>query len=264
MEVEKPNSSFKLIDKKKSMKSNNPYKNLTKRIVAGIQRKKLNQTFFMYPKRLCQYHDLSFAQEGEDRVLSRFFEGKGNGFYIDVGAHHPQRFSNTYYFYLCGWRGINIDPMPGRMQVFNEIRPDDINLEIAVSDIGEILTYYEFNETALNGFSKKLATERDGLHSYKIVASYPIQTRRLDEILDEYLPDGQEIDFLSVDVEGLDLQVLKSNDWNKYRPDIVLAESLSTDSIDDLLHSDVCAYMSSCGYHLYSRLFFTMIFKRNE
>jgi FkbM family methyltransferase len=246
------------------MKSNNPYKNLTKKIIAGIQRKKLDKTFFMYPKSLCQYHNLSFSQEGEDRVLSRFFKGKQDGFYIDVGAYHPQRFSNTHHFYLCGWRGINIDAMPGRMKFFNEIRPDDINLEIAVSDVNEVLTYHEFNETALNSFSKELVTEYDGFNKYKLVASYPIQTRKLSEILDEHLPGNQEIDFLSVDVEGLDLQVLKSNDWNKYRPNIVLAESVSTDSIDSLLQSDICTYMYSCGYHLFSKLFFTMIFKRND
>jgi FkbM family methyltransferase len=246
------------------MKSNNRYKNLTKKIVASIQRKKLDKTFFMYPKELFQHHNISFAQEGEDRVLSRFFKNKQDGFYVDVGAYHPQRFSNTHHFYLCGWHGINIDAMPGRMKIFNEIRSDDINLEIAVSDISEILTYYEFNETALNGFSKELATKHDGVHNYKIVASYPIQTRRLDDILDEYLPENQEIDFLSVDVEGLDLKVLRSNNWNKYRPDVILAESVSNESIDKLLHSDICTYMSSCGYHLYSKLFFTMIFKRND
>ena len=58
----------------------------------------------------------SFSQEGEDLVLARIFEGKKNGFYVDIGAHHPTRFSNTHYFYRRGWSGINIDAMPGSMK----------------------------------------------------------------------------------------------------------------------------------------------------
>lgn len=80
---------------------------------------------------------------------------------MDVGAHHPKRFSNTHYFYKKGWRGINIDAMPGGMRLFRKIRPKDINLEIAISDKKRVLTYYVFNDHALNGFSKGLPTERD-------------------------------------------------------------------------------------------------------
>ncbi len=74
-----------------------------------------------------------------------------------MGAHHAQRFSNTNYFYWEGWRGINIDAMPGSMEPFKQSRPRDINLEIGVSESAQVLTYYAFNEPALNGFSKELA-----------------------------------------------------------------------------------------------------------
>ncbi len=82
--------------------------------------------------------------------MSRYFENKKTtGFYVDVGAHHPLRFSNTYKFYKRGWHGINIDAMPGSMDLFNRLRHRDINLERAVSDSKQILTYYAFNEPAL-------------------------------------------------------------------------------------------------------------------
>ncbi|MFA7355121.1 MAG: SAM-dependent methyltransferase, partial [Sulfurimonadaceae bacterium] len=71
----------------------------------------------------------SYSQEGEDMILRRLFEQQPNGFYVDVGAHHPKRFSNTYFFYKKGWRGINIDAMPNSMELFNKIRPRDINIE---------------------------------------------------------------------------------------------------------------------------------------
>ena len=76
----------------------------------------------------------SFAQEGEDMILKRIFEGVRSGFYIDIGAFHPSKFSNTYYFYLRGWSGINIDPQPGVKSLFDKMRPRDINLELAISD----------------------------------------------------------------------------------------------------------------------------------
>src|SRR5580658_8816405 len=85
-------------------------------------------------RRRKRYFRHSFSQEGEDMILASFFEGKKNGFYVDVGAHHPKRFSNTHHFYIRGWRGINVDATPGSMKLFRRTRPDDINIEAAVSD----------------------------------------------------------------------------------------------------------------------------------
>jgi FkbM family methyltransferase len=160
----------------------------------------------------------SYAQGGEGLILRRIFEYKTTGFYVDVGAHHPFRFSNTYRFYLRGWRGINIDPMPGSMRLFNKFRKRDINLELAVGENEDTLIYYMFNEPALNTFDEGLAKTRDGKNGYYIHTKLPIKVYPLSKILDEYLPREQEIDFLNVDVEGKDFEVIKSNNWNKFRP----------------------------------------------
>ena len=67
-----------------------------------------------YDKFINRHYQKSYAQEGEDLILYRMIYGKiDKGFYVDVGAHHPKRFSNTYFFYRKGWRGINVEPMPG-------------------------------------------------------------------------------------------------------------------------------------------------------
>ena len=149
---------------------------------------KLKQTARPYKKRIISlyravvtannptYHRLSYSQEGEDMILASIFEGRSKGFYVDVGAHHPQRFSNTYHFYLQGWSGINIDAMPESMNIFKRTRPRDINLEIPVFDSEQTLTYYAFNESALNSFSKELSTARDGLNQYKIIFQKIITT----------------------------------------------------------------------------------------
>ena len=99
----------------------------------------------------------SWSQEGEDQILRRIFEGQRIGFYVDVGAHHPKRFSNSYLFYKRGWHGINIDAMPGSMRVFDATRPRDINLEMGIGlSIGQ-LDYYVFDEPAFNRFSKEIS-----------------------------------------------------------------------------------------------------------
>lgn len=208
-----------------------------------------------------QFAHLAYGQEGEDLLLNRYFSWKTNGFYVDVGAHHPQRFSNTYFFYKLGWRGINIDAMPGSMAPFQELRSRDINLEQPISDKEQNLTFYIFNDPALNGFSDQLSVERQN-EQFFIKETKTLKTKPLSEVLDQYLPPGQTIDFLSVDVEGLDLQVLKSNNWEKYRPEFVLAECLDTPLVAGVANNEVSRFLQSQGYEPVSKLVHTVIFRR--
>lgn len=203
----------------------------------------------------------SWSQEGEDRILNRIFEQQEFGFYIDIGAHHPRRFSNTYLLYRRGWRGINIDAMPGSMRAFNKIRPRDINLEIAIADRQTELDYYIFNEPALNGFSRDLSQERHAAASgYVIEDVIKVEVLQLHEVLHQHLPACQSIDFMSVDVEGLDFQVLKSNDWNRYRPTYVLVEVLES-SLHEIEKSEIGRFMRVTGYILFAKCLNTVFFK---
>lgn len=121
-------------------------KSVKRRLNQGFQAVLKPSKLYVYPRFEYSHHNLSFSQEGEDMILRKLLDRKTTGFYIDVGAHHPQRFSNTYFFYLKGWSGINIDPIPGRMKLFNQLRNRDINLEIGISESKKSLTYYIFNE----------------------------------------------------------------------------------------------------------------------
>lgn len=192
-------------------------------------------------------------------ILERFFEGKKTGFYVDVGSHHPIRFSNTNHFYLKGWRGINIDAMPGSRQIFETYRSEDINLEIAVSDTEEFLTYYMFNEPALNTFCEAEAELKSSLPNYEIIGEIKIKTHKLSSIFDEYL-GGRSVDFLSIDTEGLDLKIIKSNNWQKYRPSVVLVEMLRC-SLEDVYSSQLYEFMKSQKYEIVSKTFNTIFFK---
>lgn len=205
-----------------------------------------------------QWGTLSYAQEGEDLILASLFEGKRDGFFVDVGACHPQRFSNTFFFHKLGWRGINIDAMPGSMEAFKKTRPGDINIEAAIAAENVTLTYYMFNEPALNGFEQKLARARDGVAGYRITGTKQIKTRTLASILDEYLPKTH-IDFLTVDAEGLDLDVLQSNDWSRYRPSLVLAESLSNRTFES--NDPLSEFMRVQGYKPVAKTLRTVFFE---
>lgn len=213
----------------------------------------------IYDQLFDSYAIKSYSQEGEDVILRRLFEGK-NGFYVDVGAHHPRRFSNTYYFYKQGWTGISIEPNPHAAKAFKSDRPRDINLCIGVSDTATILKYYYFDEPALNTFDSSVVKSRLADTPYKVIGYEDITVDRLDNILKKHLPTGQSINFLSVDVEGLDLAVLRSNDWNLFRPECVLAEALNM-TLDDAMKSDLVFYMIAQGYVLFARTYNTLIFR---
>lgn len=202
---------------------------------------------------------VSFSQEGEDLLLARLFEPRTHGFYVDVGAHHPTRFSNTHLLYIKGWRGINIDAVPGSMDAFRRARRRDINLEIAVSSDGRPQRLYLFDEPALNSLSKELSMQRSNTTGYSIKKEIILPTRSLHEILAEYLPaDMGRIDLMTVDVEGRDLDVLRSNDWSRFRPCILLIEVVDA-SLEDLNDREEVVYLRGQGYQLYAKLVHTVV-----
>jgi FkbM family methyltransferase len=203
---------------------------------------------------------VSYSQEGEDLVLLRLFERRREGFYVDVGAHHPMRFSNTCIFHERGWRGINIDPDPTAIALFQKCRPDDTNLQLGISDVSGTLNYYYFNEHALNTFDPVLARKREHIPGYRLEKVLSVPVRRLEEVLAESLPANQLIDFLSVDAEGYDLNVLKSNNWSRFRPSFVLAEALEC-TLVGVSENPICKYLFYEGYELYAKTINTLVFR---
>ena len=207
----------------------------------------------------------SYSQDGEDMVLRALLEHlpkNYRGFFIDVGAHHPVRFSNTYHFYRKGWRGINIDATPGSMRPFGWLRRRDINLELGIGAEKGSLTFYCFDEPALNTLSEEVALERAAGGRYKITKKVEVPVLPLREVLNQHLPNGTKIDFLSVDVEGMDEMVLRSNDWQIFRPAFVLAEDTQFDSNEDKPQkSGVYAFLVEQDYKMVAKTPRTLIFK---
>lgn len=212
--------------------------------------------------RLNRYCRLSFSQEAEDLTLQELGQwGKVTaGLYVDVGAHHPWRFSNTAIYYLRGWRGINIDPTPGVMELFQKMRPTDTNLELAISTDECERTFYIYNESALNGIDCDRSEELAGT-GMKLMRSIPVNTVPLVKVLQQHIKELPRSNFLSVDAEGHDLEVLQSNDWERYPFAWVLTECEGRD-VASTLKSNTYHYLCDLGYVLRAKTGRTAIFSR--
>lgn len=211
------------------------------------------------------YSFKSYSQDGADHILRNYFSKVKNGFYVDIGAHHPRRFSMTQIFYRKGWSGINIDAMPGSMKEFCRKRTRDINLEIAVAKEEKELTFYISNEPALNSLDPdhetiKIANSKGNNQTYQVKEKVKVKSRRLENILEEFLPSEQEISFLSVDVEGLDLEVLQSNNWDKFRPKCVIVECLDK-KLDEVMNDPLYKYLCHQGYRPLAKTLDNLIFE---
>ena len=191
----------------------------------------------------------SYAQEGEDLILERIFENQARGVYVDVGAHHPMRFSNTYLLYKRGWRGVNIDATPGSMALFKRVRSRDTNLEIGVTAKAEDRDFYIFDEPALNTFDAERAKSLDR-PPYRIVAVRKVRCAPLAQILREHRID--KIDLLTIDAEGFDFEVLQTLDWTATKPRVVLTEQFSRD-MQTLVDTETHRFLHDRGYRLIAK-----------
>jgi FkbM family methyltransferase len=170
---------------------------------------------------------ISYAQNYEDVLLNRVFAEHASGFYIDVGACHPVVNSVTKLFYDRGWHGINIEPLPSASALFAQDRERDINLGIGLSDCDGTSQFYECpRSNELSTFSREQADElrRQGLEL--IEHSVPITT--LARVCEEHA--GPTIDFLKVDVEKLEREVMAGGDWVRFRPRLLVIEATRPES----------------------------------
>ncbi|MEP0712811.1 FkbM family methyltransferase [Algoriphagus sp.] len=196
----------------------------------------------------------SYSQEGEDLLLNRYFKNKPEGFFCDVGSFHPKQYSNTYLFYQRGWRGINIDPRPGSKKIFDQVRPDDINLELGIADQpGGQLVYKMYANPVYNSFSS------EAVENVEKIGEVFVDIQSLEYVFSTYLPKDMPIDFLSIDVEGFDLEVLKSNDWARFRPEVVIIEFFGQ-SIQVFLESEIYTYLNGLGYVYFANTVNTYFF----
>ena len=231
-------------------------------IVLKIRRKYICKTVTkLPPKELCAtkkdltllepfVHQVlhSYSQFQEDLLIDLLLNRKSVGLYVDVGANDPFFNNNTQRFYSRGWRGINIEPNFEAFKRVNENRAYDINLNIAISEnTGDLPFYLIGNDSSLSSLDHPTAIKMAKMLNLEITSA-SVKVMPLSKVLDIYL-NNRLIDFMSIDTEGHDLAVLKSNNWEKYRPSLVMVES-KLECRDILLFMDKQKYLYIFSNHV--------------
>jgi FkbM family methyltransferase len=172
---------------------------------------------------------ISYAQNQEDVLLSRLFPPGRPGFYIDVGANDPVVDSVTKHFYDLGWRGINVEPAAQPFERLIQLRDRDINLNVGLSDKEGTLSFYEF-PAGLPGSSTFSLGQAEWHHDSGVPfveRGVPVTT--LATICEEHVTGT--IDFLTIDTEGHERNVLEGGDWSKWRPRVVVVEATQPNTL---------------------------------
>lgn len=196
---------------------------------------------------------------GEDLVLTRMFTLPSTGFYVDIGANHPIIGSNTFRLELLGWRGLAIEPNPDLARKYPRVRPRCTIVSCGVGIEGGQFEYIRFDLNQCNTFDREMAelAKKRGAHELNrtVVEILPLSSILADNVGD------QHIDVMSIDIEGYDFQAIASNNWDRWRPSILLIEDhvptgLSFES------SKIASFLRERGYIIVSRVHFTSFFVR--
>jgi FkbM family methyltransferase len=186
-----------------------------------------------------------YSQSGEDAIVQSALKSK-KGFYVDVGSYHPTLYSNTYVFYKKGWEGIAIDPNIRFKRLFQVFRPRDTFICTGIGATESTFPYYRFNDAAYNTFDVASAEEYKQLRWMKLLGTDQVQVVPLGELLKKQHVTA--IDFLNIDVEGKDIEVLKSHDWT-IPTKVVAVEDRHFDS-NEPHKSEVYEFLYTKGYTL--------------
>ena len=196
----------------------------------------------------------SYSMDGEDIFILNHFKNKNNGFYIDVGCYHPLHRNNTFLLHKNGWSGINIDIHQFSIDLFNYLRPDDVNLNCAVSNSnGVTKMFYQKKLSQLSTIDEKQAK----IAFQGNIKTSEIKCFTLNAILEKLKFNDKKIDLLDIDVEGADLKVLKGFSLEKFKPELICVETHEK----EIKHSEIYEYLSNFSYELVWSGVFSHIFK---
>ena len=196
----------------------------------------------------------SYSLDGEDIFIVEYFRKKNNGFYIDVGCYHPIHINNTYLLHKKGWSGINIDIHQFSIDLFNYLRPDDVNLNCAISNKNEVTEmFYQKELSQISTIEKQQAK----IAFQGNIKKSKIQSLTLDALLEKINFTDKKLDLLDIDVEGADLKVLKGFNIEKFKPELICVEIHEK----DIKNSEIYKYLSNFSYELVWSGVFSHIFK---
>ncbi len=206
---------------------------------------------------------ISYSQTGEDLIV-KFIFGQLNiaqPKYLDLGAHHPDFLNNTKIFYQNGSVGVNVEPDPFLIQQFNILRPDDINLNVGIGfhENGVLMDFFVMSDKVFNTFSKEEAQKIESYGTYKIEQVLQIKLVPISHIL-AYFKSGSP-NFVTLDVEGLDLEIIKTIDFKTFRPEVFCIETITyAEDKSERKITEIIDWMESKDYFVYADTFINTIF----
>ena len=213
---------------------------------------------------------ISYSYGGIDSLVANIFKNNNDGFYVDIGCGHPIKNNNTYLLNKRGWKGINIDLDEENIDLFNIYRKKDENINIAVSnDNKEVDLYFYHSKSAINTISKEAANYQKA----KVSSIKKVKPKTLNEILINSKFKDIQIDFLSIDVEGSELLVLKNFDFKKYSPKVIVVEYLDLSlpkleiknlNVKNVISSQLYNLITSNNYTLANILHSDLVFINND
>ncbi len=213
------------------------------------------------------FSSVSYSQCGEDIIIDFIFRclNISKPVYLDIGAHHPYYLSNTAFFYLKGSTGVNIEPDPQLFEVIKKERPKDINLNVGVSDTsGSSADFYIMNVPTLNTFSKAEADRYAAYDGKKIVQVVKTPLQTVSSIIEKYLHNVSP-NLVSIDVEGMDMVIVRSFDFEKYKPEIFCVETLTySENNTEVKQKEIIKYIEDKGYLLFADTYMNSVFVNKE
>lgn len=211
----------------------------------------------------------SYSQCGEDLIVNFLFHWVlkiKSPTYVDIGAHHPWYLNNTYLMYRNGSRGVNIEPDPTLFSSFPRFRKNDININkgVAFGNNSTVADFYVMSSRVLNTFSKEEAERISENNEIRIDDIRPVELININEVFGQYFPD-KEVDFLSIDVEGLDLAILNCIEFEKYKPKVICVETIEY-SEQRVIRKNIAIidFLQSKDYFVYADTSINTIFARKD
>ena len=204
----------------------------------------------------------SYSQDQEDLFINDYFKNIDNGFYLDIGCYHPIKYSNTALLYNRGWQGINIDMNQTSIDLFNILRKKDKNICAAISSSNkEVTQFIDHSYSPVNTIDKNFSQMISKRLQIKPFSERKIYTNTLNEILEKYEIKIIKIDFLNIDVEGHDYEVLKGIDLLNIKPKIICIEVDNHEK--NLSNEKIKNHLIKLNYKIIKKIGFNVFFEKN-
>lgn len=207
-----------------------------------------------------------FGQYAEDTLVRKHFNPRRDkGVCLDLGAYHPFRFNNTAYFWMCGWRCVNVDANPATIKLLNKHRRGDTNIHSAVVTAAEfdagkteidLLLPKQLDRGGVSALGTSVPSQAQADHDVIRVPCCSVQ-----QILEEQ--NLLDVSYINIDIEGYDEAVLFDIDFNRYRPKVLTVEQFAED-VGEIAASEGAHYMRDHGYILHSRAGYTSVYVKRR